>query len=193
MINKKVLFYSIVLIFVVFTFFVLNKRERYFFKDSKEKVDLESIYYWKINYRSDFFLNNRFKTSFNTLSFHFNGYSTFKDSTLYFCDSFNNECVGFFNFKKESIGINYTLLDNSECVRSFKDKSDGNYYFLKKQVDPFDNKACYIYVFSLKKGLVSEAKINPFSKQLIEIIGNKNLIHYKLSEIKKEMDYLIIQ
>lgn len=185
--NKMLVVFTFLFsVFLIFTFFL--KKDRLFFVESKTKYILDSTYYWEINNKSESFFNNKFRSSFITLDFDFEGYINFKDSVVYFCDTEQKECIGYFDFKINSIKKNYWLFDRDACIRSFKDGLNENYYFIKKAKDPFENTSCYVYVFSLKKGLLSEAKIDPFSKKLIMIIGNKTLIHNELDRINDEMN-----
>lgn len=189
-VNKKFIVLSFVLIstFLFLNYKIKNKRD--FFIEAHDKQILDIDYNWKIDTKSNYIWDNKFKSCFKTLSFQFEGYSKFSDSTLYFCDFNSKKWVNFFDFKSKNIGTNYSLFNGKENVRSFKIKSNEYFYFLKHQFDPFENEVIYLYVFSLKKGLLAEAKIDAFSNNFIKIIGKKNLVNNQIERIKIEINLL---
>lgn len=189
-VNIKFIILSSILIS---TFLFLNYKKnnnRDFFVEAKNKQILDLDYNWQINTESDNFWNKKFKSKFHTLSFQFEGYSKFNDSTLYFCDFNSKKWINFFDFKYKNMGKNYNLFNEKESVRSFKIKSDENYYFLKYQSDPFENKVIFLYVFSLKRGLIAEAKIDAFSSNIVKIIGEKDIINNQRKRINNEINLL---
>lgn len=183
--NVKIIYFIFIIIFIL-SFFLFKRKERDFFIKTKSVYILDSNYSWDIDKKSNY-LSRKYKSTFKTISFDFNGYASFKDSILFLSDSENESYVGFFNFNNSMLKKNYFLFEKSEAVRFFMKDNNGNYYFLRKSIDPFDYESYYTYIFSIEKGLISEAKYNLYSKDFDEITGDKKLIRNNAIKIHLEL------